>query len=650
MPWLLAFIPFVAAMAVVLLPAHRRGLLALTAGLGAAATVAAAPLLLAAHVGGAVLAWSAALQLRVELPGWSALLAAMVAAVALPVLVYAALAEPLAGLRRLLALLLLFVGSMELVLVAADLLTLLIGWELMGACSWALIAQHWRDPQNPRSALYAFVMTRLGDLGLFVAAMALYAGTGSFAFDRIAQLQGGLLQLAAFGVLACAASKSGQLPFSPWLFRAMAGPAPVSALLHSATMVAAGVYLLARLQPALAPVPGFNAALIALGALTALAAGVVAVVQPNAKKLLAASSSAHFGMMFVAVGAGFPGVALLHLVAHAWCKSLLFLAAGQGHDHTGTLLLSQWRLGRVLPAVAVAAGFGAAALAGLPPLGAGWTKEALVAAAAARDGWSAVALVLAAGLSAAYAVRFWWLAFARDDPDPKAAGEHEPADPPGNSSARSPAGVTASLAWLVLGIVALSALWLAPVRQALAAGLGMALPEGSHWGTVALLLALAFGALGGRVLALRRPTLGEQGVAAAIADWWRLPHLIDVVAVRPVQWLAEAAARWDDAVVDGLPRIAQRLAAAAAGASAWLDERGVDRGVRVVARSVEATADGLAATGERLADGIAGVSASLVGASGTDIRRLHTGLSHQAFALLLAGTLVLIALVLIGGT
>ena len=203
------------------------------------------------------LSWNAALQLQAGLTRLSAVVAVLVPAVALPVLGYAAAHEDSRGLGRLIALLLAFVGAMELLVVAADLLTLLIGWELVGACSWALIGHRWRDADNPRAGQYAFVMTRCGDLGLFLAAMAAFAGTGTFTYAGLAQLDGALLHLLVFGVLLSAAAKSGQLPFAPWLFRAMAGPTSVSALLHAATMVAAGAYLLIRLQPVLDRVAWF---------------------------------------------------------------------------------------------------------------------------------------------------------------------------------------------------------------------------------------------------------------------------------------------------------------------------------------------------------------------------------------------------------
>ena len=173
-------------------------------------------------------------------------MAILVPLIALPVLAYAAFHEEGRGLRRLVAILLVFVGGMELLVVAADFLTLLIGWELVGVCSYLLIAHDWRERENTASSLYAFLMTRFGDLGLFAAAMAVFSVTGSFSYGGLAAMEGAPAIVVGFGLLLAAASKSGQIPFAPWLFRAMAGPTSVSALLHAATMVAAGALVLDR--------------------------------------------------------------------------------------------------------------------------------------------------------------------------------------------------------------------------------------------------------------------------------------------------------------------------------------------------------------------------------------------------------------------
>ncbi len=298
MIWSLALLPALAGLAVWAGPDAR----VRTGASGAAVLAVTLLLALAARDWAGSYGWTEALTLRASLTPLSHAVAVTVPAIALAVVVFAASHEAERGLARLIGLLLVFVGGMELIVIAGDLLTLLIGWEIVGACSWALIAHHWRQGEAARSANYAFVMTRAGDLGLFLALFATFAATGGLGYDALGELQGPALRVAAVGILVAAASKAGQVPFSPWLFRAMDGPTSVSALLHSATMVAAGAYLVARLQPQLSAAPGFGAAAIAVGLVTAVAGGVVALRQVHAKKVLAGSTSAQLGLMFAAVG------------------------------------------------------------------------------------------------------------------------------------------------------------------------------------------------------------------------------------------------------------------------------------------------------------------------------------------------------------
>ncbi|MEQ8346226.1 MAG: proton-conducting transporter membrane subunit [Sneathiellaceae bacterium] len=646
MLWLLALVPLLAG-AVALAGGGRSRL-----WLGALA-VAALLLTLALSIAGAAqgwsgtLAWSGALRLQAALTPLSATVAMLVPAIALPVLAFAAAEERRAGLPRLVALLLAFVGGMELLVVADDLLTLLIGWELVGACSWALIGHDWRDARNPRSGLYAFVTTRFGDLGLFLAAMATYAATGSFAYDGLRGLPEPMLSVIAAGILLSAAAKSGQLPFSPWLFRAMDGPTPVSALLHAATMVAAGAYLLARLQPMLGGAGWFAAAIIAIGLATALAGGVVALLQSHAKKLLAASTSAHFGLMFVAVGAGFPGIAILHLVAHAGFKASLFLAAGLAGARAGSFALYRMRLGRALPAIALLSAVAALALAGIPPLGAAWTKEAVIAAAGERGALLAAGCMVAGGLSAAYAARFLLLAYGP-------AGDAGP----GGRPAIVPCAALGGLAAFSL---LLSLLWLPGAREAAARALAAAIPPSGTVELVASLLSVALGVLVGLLLARRYPAIGLEGRSRAAAAWLGLPSLISAGAVRPFERAAGAAAWVDDRILDAGPRGAACLAQGMTRSLALLDRRAVEGSVAVVPafaawlalldrRAVDggiagtaAFADWLARLGERLADGLPEGAAAIAGMSGHDARRLQSGMSHHYYTLMAIGAAAMAA-------
>ena len=491
MLWSVALVPALAAPAL-LLPGSR-------APLGAAAcSVLLVPLALAGLAAASgwtgTYAWSGALTLTAALTSVSAVVAVLVPAIALPVLLYAASHEAHEGLPRLLALMLVFVGGMELLVIADDFLTLLIGWEIVGACSWALIGHRWGEIEPPRAGIYAFVTTRLGDLGLFIAAFAAFAGAGFFAFDALPALSPAHLQVVAFGVLVSAAAKSGQLPFSPWLFRAMAGPTSVSALLHAATMVAAGAYLLARLGTALSPAADFSAAAVGIGLATALAGGTVAVLQLHAKKLLAASTSAQFGLMFAVVGAGWPGLAALHLVTHAGMKALLFLSVGVAEERAGTFSLDRMSLGRALPWSAGLALVGAMALAGLPPLGAAWTKDEIVAGVLEANVPAGAFVMLAGALSAAYAARFQTLAWF-------------PAAEPPEGHVPGAAAIT-GMALLALGTVAASILWLPGAEEVaarIAGGGAAALGHGRE----------------DRVDSARPARTGDRNRARAVEAWPR---------------------------------------------------------------------------------------------------------------------------------
>lgn len=632
--WLLVLVPMLGAAMVTGRGLHRRTALALTACAALALTMLLA--LLAARGGwNASLAWHGAFRLQAALTPLSAIVAVLLPAVALPVLGYAAYHEHRPGLARLVALLLFFVGAMELLVIADDLLTLLVGWELVGACSWALIGHEWRELEHPRSGVFAFLATRLGDLGLFAAAMAAFAGTGSFAYADLSRLGDPLLGLVAGGVLLSAAAKSGQLPFSPWLFRAMAGPTSVSALLHAATMVAAGAYLLVRLQPMLDPVPWFGPAAMTIGLVTALAAGLVAVLQCHAKKLLAASTSAHFGLMFVAVGAGYPGVALLHLVAHACFKALLFLTAGIAGERTGGYALSRMRLGRALPQVAWLAAVGSLALAGVPPLGAAWTKEAVVGVGLHAALWVGSGAIVAGGLSAAYATRFQGLAFGVPPPD---ASPDDAREPPHRAE-------VAALGVLALATLLASVIWLPAARASLAQALGVMLPESTAAETAASLLAVAIGVLAGHGLVRRVPALGEADAPAhAAADWLGLPGAIEQVVTRPTQALARRLAQVDDAVINAaVLGIARGVRDASRGIAA-ADTGVVDRGTALIAAFTHRLSTLGNRVGEWAADGLPVGAARLVGLGATDLRPLQSGLSHHYFALMAAGAVVLVAI------
>lgn len=632
MLFLVALLPALAALGIPLAVrlaggADRRLLLAVAmAGLGLTLLLT---LLAAADGWTGTIVWAGPLRLTAALTPIAGTMAMLVPMIALPILAYAAFHEDEVGLGRLVAILLLFVAGMELLVIAADLLTLLIGWELVGACSYLLIAHDWRHADNAASGLYAFLMTRFGDLGLFAAAMAAYAATGSFSYDNLSGVSGPLAAVIAGGLLLSAASKSGQIPFSPWLFRAMAGPTSVSALLHAATMVAAGAYILIRLEPLLATVPGVPETIVAVGLATALAGGVVATLQNHAKKLLAASTSAHYGLMFVAVGSGYAGIAFLHLIAHAAFKALLFLAAGLAGERAESYGQHLMGFARALPLVAVMTAIGALSLAGIPPLGGAWTKEAIVTAAEHGSLWAAAGVILAGALSAAYATRFQLSAFG--------FVERQEQDSPKAKPGRVETGAVMALALLTL---ATSLVWVPSVREAISQVLEIELLEASLATLTLSTAAVAVGFLVGMFLVRRFPEIGLEGQSAATADWVGLPDLIERAVTRPMTRLAVAAAAMDDRVIDAGVRLIANSGARAARLGSRKVDRVLDRGVTASASAVAWLASASDRMGEWLIDGLAEGTGLIVGQSGRDARRLQTGMSHHYYALATGGAIL----------
>jgi len=586
----------------------------------------------------------------------------LVPAIAAPIVAYAAATED-EGRARLLALMVAFVGAMLLLVTAADFLTLLIAWELVGAASWALIGHDWRDGENPRQAARAFVTTRIGDLGLYLAAGVAFAATGGITFDGLAGIDGRALDAVAAGVLLAAAAKSAQLPFSPWLFSAMAGPTPVSALLHSATLVAAGAYLLIRLAPMLEPVGWFLPAVTAVGLATALVGGVVASVQTQVKRVLAGSTAAQYGLMFVAVGASSTAAAGSHLVAHAAFKSLLFLGAGIAIHAAATNQLAGMRLGRVLPRAAVLSAVGALALAAVPPIGAAWSKEHVIAAAVHASPWVGAGAFTAALLSAFYATRYQLLVY----------GSGEDA-----RGGRTGGVELASLAVLATLTLLLSALWL-PGAGAVVEDLVVGALEASARWELLVALALIALAVGTAWWLWQRDRLEGLGISpgaqAAAGDWLGVPAATRLLIERPVWWLSRQLARLDDRVVDAGVRGVVALVRSVSRLLGRFDDRVVDAGVRGVAAFARAlsrlsslrgewTIDGtvralaaatmLTATGSRITDDRAvdaavEQGARLIGTAGVRSRRLQTGMSHHYYVVAGAGFAVIVAMLALFG-
>lgn len=517
----------------------------------------------------------------------SALMVVTVAVALLSVLVFAA-GEAALRTARFAGFVLLFGGAMLVTVTATTLAPLLMAWEVMGAVSWALIAYHWRDRDAVAAAHTAFLTTRLADLGLYLAAgAALAGGVGTLALAELPAAAGSWQHLVAAGVLVAALGKSAQLPFSFWLAGAMRGPSPVSALLHSATMVAAGAYLLLRLGPLLVASGWADEAAAWTGALTALLLGAVAVAQVDLKQLLAASTCAQIGYMVLAAGAGGTAAGALQLVAHAATKSLLFLAAGAWLVALGTKQLPGLRgAARRFPLVGVTFTVGAAALAGLPPLSLWVTKDAVLAAALeGRPALYAVGLA-AAGTSAVYSAKAVWFVWQPAAPEPVPLEEE-------------PTGRVAASMRPPLVVLAVPAAALGVLPPLLTGALAVE-PAPAGWELVVSgLLAAAAVALTWRA-APRLPT------PALLRSWLGLEPVAHALLVRPVLRLSAALARFDDRVLD--------------------------RAVEQLARGVGAAARALDRRGERSVDGVVRGIAAGARVAGRWARRPQTGQVHQYYA------------------
>lgn len=557
--------------------------------------------------------------LRVD--GLSAAMVLTVTAIALVVMVFSAVElRPGESRARFFGLMLLFVGSMLATVTATNLLTLLGSWEVMGAMSYALIGYWWRDEQRVRSGNTAFLVTRGADLGLYLASGAALAGAASLSFGDLAAASPGWRTLIAAGIVTSALGKSAQLPFAFWISRAMAGPSPVSALLHSATMVAAGGYLLLRMRPLLEASPWAGATVAWAGALTAVALGAVAVVQSDLKQLLAASTSAQIGFVVLAAGVGATASGTMQLIAHAAVKSALFLAAGAWLTAWGTKALRSLRgVARSYALLGAAAGVSLLALAGVPPLSLWATKDSVLAAA--RTDSLALYLVGLAGsvLSAGYAGRILAVVFAGgspdDRPDPRDL-EEEP-----TRTVRGPATAAVALLALAGALLGVQALPIVERRYSDAFGGASVLPS---LGELALSGLLASAVVIALVVGRRRDVRLPARLLRALQDWLGLEVLAHRIVVRPTMALARTAARVDDDVIDRLVEGAATLARRTAG-------RGDTADARVVDGSVMALVTGARGLG-RLA------------------RRPQTGQLYQYYVQVALGLVVLVVVVVaVGG-
>ncbi|MFN5162018.1 MAG: NAD(P)H-quinone oxidoreductase subunit 5 [Cyanobacteriota bacterium] len=335
------------------------------------------------------------------------------------------------GYVRFFTYLALFSSSMLGLVISPNLLEIYVFWELVGMCSYLLVG-FWYDRDGAANAAQkAFVVNRVGDFGLLLGILGLFWATGSFGFEEIgARLQqavaGGSLSQAA-AVLLCLLvfmgpmAKSAQFPLHVWLPDAMEGPTPISALIHAATMVAAGVFLVARLQPVYSPFPAVQATIAVIGTITLFLGASIALTQQDLKKGLAYSTVSQLGYMMLAMGCGAPVAGMFHLVTHAFFKAMLFLGSGSvihameevvGHE---PVLAQDMRLmgglRRYMPITAITFLIGCIAIAGIPPLAGFWSKDEILGQAFNTYPLLWAMGFITAGMTAFYMFRLYFLTF-----------------------------------------------------------------------------------------------------------------------------------------------------------------------------------------------------------------------------------------------
>ncbi len=466
----------------------------------------------------------------------------------------------------------LFIVSMLVLVLANNFAVLFVGWELVGLSSYLLISFWFERDTAAAAGKKAFIVNRVGDVGFIVALMLVFAVFGSLGFDTVfegahLELTEGMATAIGLLLLVGAAGKSAQLPLYVWLPDAMEGPTPVSALIHAATMVTAGVYMVARTGAIFEVAPVAAATVAVVGAATALYAATIAIAQRDIKRVLAYSTISQLGYMFMGVGAAAYVAGLFHLMTHAFFKALLFLGAGSV-IHAMADEQDMHKMGglaRRLPVTFATMTVAWLAISGIPPLAGFWSKDEILAAVFERGGgWQvlwAVGLVTAL-LTAFYMTRMMWLTFFGEPRWDEDASPHE-----------SPRVMTAPLVALaVLSVV--GGLVNTPFRLGLEhfldpvfAGLHVAhAPEGSiAWILAGVSVAAGIIGIGAAVLRYRGPIPAEAGLGwRLLGKGYYVDDLYAEVFARGgklgAAWLAfRFDARGIDGAVEGVGALTRRV-------------------------------------------------------------------------------------------
>jgi len=454
----------------------------------------------------------------------------------------------------------LFVFSMLVLVTSDNFLGLFIGWEGVGLCSWLLIG-FWYDRSNYSwCANEAFIMNRIADLGMLLGIFLIYLNFGSLRYEVVfanaASLEPEILTLIAALLFIGAMGKSAQFPFHPWLADAMAGPTPVSALIHAATMVTAGVYLVIRANAIFALAPEVSGFIVCLGAFVAVFAASMALVHNDLKKIIAYSTLSQLGYMFVAAGLGAYWIALFHLAMHAFFKALLFLGAGNiMHAMKDDLnIQNMGGLYKFMRPTAILMCIGSLALCGFYPFAGFFSKDKILEAAWSADAYFIWALLFAgAAMTTFYSVRLIMLVFFG-----KAKYSHHPHEAKG-------------FALIAMGVLAVPAMIagffehdFAEFVLSILPGFKASIPHGVEVILIALTLAMISAVAIGTIWTYGKGKFSQnlkncKFYKILIAQYF-IPQIYERVIVRGYAKLSEICAKCDGAIIDASVDLIARIA------------------------------------------------------------------------------------------
>jgi NADH-quinone oxidoreductase subunit L len=456
----------------------------------------------------------------------------------------------------------LFTFSMLGVVIAENIVELYIFWELVGVCSFLLIGFWYFKPEAKAAAKKAFIVTRIGDVGLFIAILLLfwYMPDHQLSFSAIhnaiseGSIDSGIVTLIGILIFVGAIGKSGQFPLHTWLPDAMEGPTPISALIHAATMVAAGVYLVARTYPVFEASATTLTVVACVGAFTAIFAATIGITQNDIKRVLAYSTVSQLGYMMLALGIGAQVAGIFHLFTHAFFKALLFLAAGSIIHAVHTQDINEMGgLGKKMKITAWTFGIGALALSGIFPLSGFWSKDAILTEAYHENMIFFVVLLIAAFFTAFYMARVFFLVFAGKSRSNKQGG-HEPHE--------SPSVMTIPL--IILAVMAVIAGFVfTPFNPWLGEWLtGEAVAEHTNWVVIILSNVVGLSGIGLGWLMYGKGSIARDAVSSKV-PWlhklvqnkYYIDEIYNLIIVLPLKGLGNLLTLFDRYLVDGVVKL-----------------------------------------------------------------------------------------------